>query len=188
MMQNLDESFNAIIYFGYHSPVGILGNMDHTYSSSLIFDIFINDNKVSEFCINSLLATYYNIPVKFVYTDSATKDWIYQNVSDKIKIQVSKDVISRYSAELYPYQQVLDELYKNGKNLDKLPDFYYPLLNDYKTKIILTDTNIAYTVSIIPFVKRLDDRTVEFTADNPTNLYRKLLTVIFVGSSVKSVG
>ncbi len=187
MMQELDSSFDAVVYFGYHSPVGILGNMDHTYSSSSFFDIFINDKKVSEVCINSLIASYYKVPVKFVYTDSATKSWIGENLSDKIKILQSKKVISRYAAVMPSYEEILEKLEESGRTLSDNFDYFYPLDKCYNVKIVLLDTNIAYGVSIVPFVKQLDDRTVEFKADNPLDLYKKLMTLILVASSIKKV-
>ncbi len=42
MISGIDESFDAGIFVGYHAPVGAInGQMDHTYSSSTIFEVKI---------------------------------------------------------------------------------------------------------------------------------------------------
>ena len=187
MVEYLDKSFDGVVFFGYHSPVGIMGNMDHTYSSSSFFDIFINDKKASEIDINALVASYFGVPILYVYTDDVTKNWIKKNISDKITIRESKKVISRYAAAMLPYHSLLESLYEDGKKLTSFQPYYYPTSSNYKVKIILKDTNIAYSVNIIPEVKKIDDRTVEFYAEDPIYLYKMLMNIVLVASAANKL-
>ncbi len=187
MVEGLDDTFDGIVFFGYHAPAGIMGNMDHTYSSSSFFDIFINEKKVSETDINALVASYYNVPILYIYTDNITKKWIKRNISEDIKIRESKKIISRYAAILPPYSEILSALYEDGKNLSLNPRYKYPLSQNYIVKIVITDTNSAYAASTISNVKLINDRTLEFTCKNPLELYKILMNVVLVASSVKNL-
>jgi len=144
MIEGIDESFDSLLFFGYHAPAGIGGNMDHTYSSSSFYSIEINDRIVSEACINAMFAAHYDVPLQFVYADDVTAKWLHENVSEEITVLESKKAISRYAAENPSYQETLDKLYEAGKNLKSNPKYLYPKSNNYSCKIQCIDTNIAY--------------------------------------------
>ena len=63
MMEGLDESYDGVVFAGYHAGAGRRGNMDHTYSASLIHRISVNGREVNEMEINSLLAGEFGVPV-----------------------------------------------------------------------------------------------------------------------------
>lgn len=72
MMEGLDSSFNAVIFIGYHSGANLDGNpLAHTFSNSYYQYIKLNGEFVSEFDLNSLIASYYNVPVVFLSGDKA---------------------------------------------------------------------------------------------------------------------
>jgi len=49
MMSGLDGSFDRVIFLGYHAGVGTLNAvMDHTYSGSIVQNIWINNMKMNE--------------------------------------------------------------------------------------------------------------------------------------------
>lgn len=71
MMAGLDETFDGVIFIGYHSPSRSIGNpLSHTLTTSLNH-IKINGEIVSEFILNSYYAqTIYNVPVIMLTGDS----------------------------------------------------------------------------------------------------------------------
>ena len=75
MMQEIDESFDGVIFIGYHSPVTSGGNpLAHTMNSSVLEYIKLNGEILSEFRMNSYMASYFNIPVLFLSGDKAICD------------------------------------------------------------------------------------------------------------------
>lgn len=71
MMSGIDETYDAVIFTGYHSGSGFNGNpLSHTMSSSLNY-IKINGEPISEFVLNSYVAGYFGVPVVCVTGDKA---------------------------------------------------------------------------------------------------------------------
>ena len=70
MIQGIDESFDAVIFIGYHSYGGSDANpLAHTVSSSVIDYIKLNGKYLSEFLLHSYLAVYLGISVVFLSGD-----------------------------------------------------------------------------------------------------------------------
>jgi D-amino peptidase len=187
MIEGLDESFNGLIFFGYHAPVGVGGNMDHTYSSSCFYSVKINGKLVSEACINAMTAVEFSVPLQFVYADDVTQKWLLENVSPQITVLESKKAISRYAADIPPRSEILKKLYLAGKNLSSNPKYYYQKSDKYICEIQLMDSNIGYACGIIPGVEIIDARTIKFETKDMQILYRYLMTLLMVASSVKNL-
>ena len=67
MVQELDESFDALLMVGYHSMAGYGGNpLAHTMSSAKIDSIYINDQQASEFLLHGNIAAKLGVPLAFV--------------------------------------------------------------------------------------------------------------------------
>jgi D-amino peptidase len=69
MVQELDESFDALMFLGYHSKAGSDGNpLAHTLSLK-VSRLAINGETASEFFMHSLAAALFKVPVVFVSGD-----------------------------------------------------------------------------------------------------------------------
>ncbi|MEH6444965.1 MAG: M55 family metallopeptidase [Oceanospirillaceae bacterium] len=69
MVQEIDESFDALIMVGYHSKAGDNGNpLAHTLAKKIDY-ISINGVRASEFLIHQYAAALENVPVVFVSGD-----------------------------------------------------------------------------------------------------------------------
>jgi len=70
MIQELDESFDACMFVGYHSRAGQGSNpLAHTMSSARIARMTLNGKDMSEFYLHALAASYYGVPAVFVSGD-----------------------------------------------------------------------------------------------------------------------
>ncbi len=185
MVEGLDETFTDFVLFGYHSPIGKKGNMDHSYSASSIHNITVNGKTVGEAEINTLVASYYNVPLRFFYADSDAVAWMNNTTSDRIDYLVSKYPISRFSAGLIPYEKNLNNLRDAGKTFTESPGFLYSEAESYKMTIELADTAIAYACHVIPGIEVVDPRTISVTADNPLIMYKYLMTVLSCSIAAK---
>ena len=72
MMAGLDDSSDGAVMVGYHARAGSGGNpLAHTLVGSLVAELRINQQPVSEFRINTMAATLEKVPVVFVSGDEA---------------------------------------------------------------------------------------------------------------------
>jgi len=70
MVQEVDDSFDAIMFIGYHSRAGQNSNtLAHTMSSTRIARMTLNGQDMSEFYIHALAASYFGVPSIFVSGD-----------------------------------------------------------------------------------------------------------------------
>jgi len=72
MMQGIDETFDGVIFLGYHSsttnPKGVRA---HTMSSARLADVRLNNISVPEGGFNAAIAGHFNVPVIMVSGDDA---------------------------------------------------------------------------------------------------------------------
>ncbi len=72
MMQGIDETFDGVIFIGYHaSTTNPAGVRAHSFSSAKLADVRINDVSVSEGAFNAAIAGHFNVPVIMASGDDA---------------------------------------------------------------------------------------------------------------------
>jgi D-amino peptidase len=109
MMEGLDESFDAIIFVGYHAKAdSVRGLFAHT-GSGVIRDLQINGRSVGEGGMNAALAMWYGVPVVAVSGDDVAVAQVKENVPG-VKTVAVKRAINMRAAELKPLQQARREL------------------------------------------------------------------------------
>lgn len=122
MMAGLDETFDCVMFIGYHSPSRSDGNpLAHTMNTFISYVKF-NGVIASEFDINSLYATYLGVPVAFLSGDeNLTK--LVKEKNENIETVASKTgchgaVISRHPSVVQAeiYETVKKALSKDLKN------------------------------------------------------------------------
>ncbi len=63
----IDESFDLAFMIGYHAMAGTQGAvLDHTMSTRVIVDAYINDRRIGEIGIDASILGYFNVPVGLV--------------------------------------------------------------------------------------------------------------------------
>ena len=72
MMQGLDDSFDGVIFVGYHaSTANPSGVRAHSFSSANLADVRLNGTSVSEGGWNAAVAAHFGVPVLAVSGDEA---------------------------------------------------------------------------------------------------------------------
>jgi len=70
MVQEIDDSFDAAMFLGYHSAAGAGGNpLAHTMSSSIVSEVRVNGERATEFLLHAYAAALVGVPVIFVSGD-----------------------------------------------------------------------------------------------------------------------
>lgn len=166
MMASLDNSFDAVIFIGYHSASRSDGNpLSHTMTTK-IHHVKINGVIASEFTINAYYAAYLKIPVAFLSGDLlltktikamnpyietvATKEGVHGAVISRHPNITNQEIEDRVAASLKK------DLSKNILTLPKTFD----------VEIQYKNFNDAYRASFYPGASLLGTDRVIFHSDN----------------------
>lgn len=101
MMEGLDDTFDAVVFIGYHAKADApRGLFAHT-GSGVVADLQINERSVGEGGMNAALAAYYGVPVVAVSGDDAAVAEVQAIVPDA-RGAVVKRAINVRAVELKP--------------------------------------------------------------------------------------
>ncbi len=104
MMEGLDDSFDAVLFVGYHAKAGApRGLFAHT-GSGVVRDLTINGRSVGEGGMNAVLAAWHGVPVVMVSGDDAAIEEVTAIVPG-VKGAVVKRAINSRAAELVPLEE-----------------------------------------------------------------------------------
>jgi len=111
MMLGIDDTFDAVIFIGYHAKAGTEeGVIAHTSSGNVI-DLSVNGISLPEGGYNALIAGLYDVPVVFAAGDN----WICDQLKDLLgEIATCETKIGMGSAELGLHPNVVKEKIKKG--------------------------------------------------------------------------
>jgi len=187
MMESIDSSYDGCLFIGYHAPSGVLpGIMDHTYSSSSFYEIAINGKTVGEAEINGLLAGFYGVPVILISGDNLLFEFSQKNFPNTPFV-ITKRSLSRFSAELLPYEKVIKD-YESAieKAFDTIKDIK-PLepTPPFTIEIATLDTLSAFLISQIPGTSLISGRKVSYSSPNFKDIYKFLMVASYCGWASK---
>ncbi len=106
MMLGIDESFDAVLFIGYHAKAGTKeGILAHTSSGNVI-DLSVNGVSLPEAGYNALIAGLFDVPVVFLAGDN----WICQQAKDLFgEVATVETKVGMGSSELGLHPDVVQE-------------------------------------------------------------------------------
>ena len=114
MMEGLDETFDAVIYIGYHAkaetPVGLFA---HT-GSGVVRDLEINGRSVGEGGLNSALSAWYGVPVVLVTGDDVAIRQVQETAPLARGVEVKRAINVR-AVELRPLLKAREEIERGAR-------------------------------------------------------------------------
>jgi D-amino peptidase len=115
MMEGLDESFDAVIFIGYHAKADApRGLFAHT-GSGVVRDLQINGRSVGEGGMNAALAEWFGVPVVTVSGDDVAVAEVKESVAS-VRGVVVKRAINVRAAELKPLQAARREIQEAARD------------------------------------------------------------------------
>jgi D-amino peptidase len=184
MVEGINESFDVLFFIGYHSMAGTKGGgMDHTYSSSTIYNIKVNGKYVGETEINAAVAGYYKVPLVFVSGDNSLVKEVKIFFGNKVETVITKYGISRFSAKCRHPLDVQKEIEKKAaravKNYKHLKPFM--LKTPIHAEIDILNSLIGDMLEPLPGIKRIESRKFRFKAKNALEFYRMIRLICNLG-------
>ena len=181
MMEGLDDSFDAVIFVGYHAkaqaPRGLFA---HT-GSGVVRDLRINGASVGEGGMNALLADWYGVPVVLVTGDDTAIDEVRGRVPGVRGVAVKRAINVR-AVELKPLERARREIGEaareavaavpgGGRHAPKRADSY---------RVELQYNNFTYPEIATAFsdIELVAPDTVAFTRSTMPEAYR-LIRVLY---------
>jgi D-amino peptidase len=186
MMQGLDSSFTAAVFLGYHAAIATPGVLSHTYNPRAIAGVRLAGHVTGEAGLNALVAQHCRVPVAVISGDQYVGAEAAPFCPGIVHIQV-KESISRYAAHnLHPLaacQLIRDGVREALSHMDTLgpPNIGMPAT----IEVDLLSADMTEQATWIRGVRRADGpRTVTFTDDDPLQLFRTFITLVYLTRSL----
>ncbi len=184
MMEGIDETFDGVIFIGYHaSTTNPEGVRAHTMSSGRLADVRINGVSVPEAGINAAIAGHFGVPVIMITGDDAIAAEATEIIGD-IETAVVKQAISFHAATTMTPQAGQDLIRGTAERaVSRIGDFEpyqpaTPLTIDVRFKSYRPSQLLAY----LPMFERIDAHAIRFTAEDMLEASRVLEFILQYGA------
>jgi D-amino peptidase len=184
MMEGLDESFDAIVFLGYHAAMATPGVLSHTYNPRAIANVRIGGVTTGEAGLNALVAQHFGVPVAVITGDQHVGPEAAPFCPGIAAVQV-KTSISRYAAR-HEHPLTAREIIRDGVDAAlrsagrRAPSIDMPTTIDVE----FLSPDQAEQATWIRDVTRIDSRTVALRGDDPLTLYRVFITLVYLTRSL----
>lgn len=181
MMEGIDGSFDAVIFIGYHARAGTPdATLEHTMTGE-IYDLKINGILMPEAGVNALIAGLSDVPVVMVAGDRGITDQVKELFGD-VETAPVKWGIGQAARMLHPEEARALIKEKTFKALKRIDDFEpYKLEPPYTMEITFTKEERANVVAMVPYAKRIGNRTVSFSSDDLMMVFRFFEIALLIG-------
>ncbi len=165
MMFGLDESFDGVMYIGYHSPAGNPNfAMSHTSTGNSLY-IKLNNKYMSEFMLNTYTAASMNVPVLFIAGDEEICRQA-KELAPSIETAVTKSGVGS-STICVPRDLVLRRIASGVKKaLAEVKRETLVLPEEFTYEVTFKDWKKAYQMSFYPGMEAVDQFTNRLTSRN----------------------
>jgi D-amino peptidase len=188
MMPAFSGDYDQVFLVGYHAGTGALqGNMDHTYSNRRIHKIRLNNQPMNEALINAAYAGYHGVPVTLISGDKTlASEVLTEAAMPWVHFITTKEAIAKFAAKNYSSIRVREktvEAVQKALNQEKTE---YPLFK-FKTPVALQieflSTSMADVACLMPHVKRLDGRTIEYIEADYAIMFEAIMALVTLAYS-----
>jgi D-amino peptidase len=183
MMQGIDESYNAVLFVGYHAAAGTQDAvLDHTISSSVVQSVKVNGVEMPELGLNAAIAGAYNVPVVFVSGDVAVCRQAKTILGSEVVTAPVKDGIGRTAARLVPFAEarraIRDRVSDALRKLGQVKPFKVAAPCKFELQFYISGQ--ADMAMYFPNVQRVNARTVAFQSDDYLKGFKTLRGMIAI--------
>ena len=178
MMEGLDDTFDAIVFIGYHAKADApRGLFAHT-GSGVVRDLQINGQSVGEGGMNAALAAWYGVPVVVVSGDDAAVAEVKASVPVVRGVAVKRAINGR-AVELKPLAQARREIQEATKDGVAAAKKGAPQKQgSYRVQMRYRTFTHAEVVSAFREIELIAPDTVAFSRDTMPEAYR-LIRVLY---------
>lgn len=171
MMEGLDESFDAVIFIGYHAKAGHPGGLFAHTGSGVVRDVRVNGVSMGEGGLNTMVAGWYGVPVALVTGDDVAVKQVAEMATTARTVAVKRAINPR-AVELRPFaavhKEIEDAAYLGVRDAKKFPPRRDP---SYKVEVQFQEITIPEVAVSVPTMERPSPDTIAFTSDSMPRAY-----------------
>lgn len=172
MMEGIDETFDAVIFIGYHARAGTPNALLEHTSSGNVTNVEINGVSLPEAGYNALVAGNFDVPVVFTAGDRAICEQV-KELFGEIETVAVKEGIGAAALNLHP--EVARERIRAGveralRNIDSYRP--YKLTAPYTLVLTMKDETAIYNGSFYPGAVRTGDWELTYQSDDIMEIIR----------------
>ena len=178
MMAGLDETFDGVIFTGYHSAAGMNTNpLSHTMNTQNMY-VKINGEITSELMLNSMIASYVGVPVYMVTGDKGLCEWMKSRCPGTTVVPVSEG-FGAGSVSMHPAAAV-KAIRENAEKAvrAKKEDCMFPLPEHFNVEICFKKHMKASGAKWYPGCRQTGVFTVEYDADDLMDVLKFIYWVL----------
>ena len=180
MMQGLDETFDGVIFIGYHaSTTNAEGVRAHTMSSATLADVRLNGVSVPEAAFNAAIAGHFGVPVLAISGDDVIVKEARGLLGD-LEGAVVKWAYGFHSARTLTPEAARDVIREKVKAAMARRASFRPYVVKTPVELDIRFKNYrpAEVLSYLPVVRRTDAHSVRFVAKDMLEASRFMEFVI----------
>ena len=180
MMEGIDETFDGVIFIGYHaSTANTRGVRAHTMSSANITSLRLNGMEMTEGSMNAAIAGHFGVPVIMVSGDDAAVAENQVLIGD-IEGAVVKWAKSFHSAQTMTPQAGYEVIRTRTKSaIDRIGQFQpYVLETPIELELSLKNYQPVELLSYLPNVERVNSHTIRFIGQDMVEISKFLAVAV----------
>ncbi len=166
MMEGIDETFDAVIFIGYHARAGTPDAIIEHTMSGVVTDSAVNGVSLPEAGWNALIAGYYDVPVAFISGDKAICEQS-KDMFGEVETVAVKGAIGAAAVCLHPDKaqaKIRAGVTKALQQLDRYKP--YTLSSPYTLVLKLKTETQVYNGSFYPGAQRTGDWELTYRSDD----------------------
>jgi D-amino peptidase len=176
MMEGIDETFDGVIFIGYHSSTdNTRGVRAHTMSSANITSLRLNGRIMSEGSLNAAIAGHFGVPVIMVSGDDVA---VAENqvIVGNMEGAVVKWALGFHSARTLTPEAAQEVIRTRAASaITRIDEFRpYVLEPPIEVELSLKHYRPVEVLGYLPNVERINSHTVRFVAADMTEVSRFL--------------
>lgn len=171
MMEGLDDSFDAVIFVGYHAKAGHPGGLFAHTGSGVVRDVRVNGTSMGEGGLNTLVAAWYGVPVVLVTGDDVAVKQVAEIATSARTVAVKRAINPR-AVELRPFKDAHAEIERAAREGVAAAKKFPPRREaSYRVEVQFQDVAIPEVAANLPGMQRPSPDTIAFTQDAMPKAY-----------------
>ena len=171
MMEGLDETFDAVLFIGYHAKAGHPGGLFAHTGSGVVRDVRVNGASLGEGGLNTMVAAWYGVPVALVTGDDVAVKQVAE-VATSAKLVAVKRAINPRAVELRPFKDVHAEIERAAADGVRAAKKFAPQrAAGYKVEVQFNEIAIPEVAANLPAMQRPAPDTIAFSAETMPKAY-----------------
>jgi D-amino peptidase len=171
MMEELDDSFDAVIFVGYHAKAGHPAGLFAHTGSGVVRDVRVNGTSMGEGGLNTTVAAWYGVPVVLVTGDDVAVKQVAEIATSARTVAVKRAINPR-AVELRAFNDVHADIERAAREGVSGAKKFAPRREaSYRVEVQFQDVAIPEVAESLPGMQRPAPDTIAFTQDTMPKAY-----------------